>query len=188
MSRIYNTTFNNFTGDTSSAQKNVFVGDTSLGSILVSQRNNPYIILKDINYYFATDDFINRLGLFTSLAFIPNNLFTQNIIFGTDSLEFANYIANTFGLNNSFPGVTNVLQLVTFYNFFTPLVNFNQNVTFGTNSSTFNYVSFTTTTNGPITSNKLTLFDTTNKSTALITLTGNYSSGQLTGINFTRTP
>jgi hypothetical protein len=150
MSKLYNTSFNNIAGNTSNGEKLQFTQDATL----LGKYQNKYIILSEPTYQLSTIEFERQMAYNKKIdVAIPLPYTDKEILFGEDSLEFARYIVSLFGLTNQFLPVTDSI-LIDFY-FYSSNDAYNDTITFGTNSSTFQYVRFTN--NNSDFSNKLIL-------------------------------
>jgi len=194
MYRIFNTTFNNAAGEISNPDKVKIAQDAGT----TGSRRNNYIFLDTaesiqlgLDLFERTTAFGSRfLGGVEGFPLYVSTTYTdpQTVYFGEDTLEFAQYIADVYGLTNEVPGLTNrIIGKLAFY--FVSSTNFNvfpsitRYIRLTSNSSTYNYVGFKNLASSI--SNSLDLADPTGAFEAEIRVVANFSSsGDLQSIYF----
>jgi hypothetical protein len=181
MFRITNTVFNNISSYVNNNQKIQFVQDA-----LILGRQDRYIFIDENVRQLSLSTFAYIVGFSNQTYNTPINLYFdqpgRSLLFGTDTLDFAQSVVDILGLSNDIPDITN-FTLVSFRNFATIVSGSPQiPLLFGSNSTTYNYVSFT---NQDVTSNSIMLFTNIYSYYNYVTIVATFDdNNRLTNINF----
>lgn len=142
MSKIYNTIFNGFFGSDQFQKHKINNINNGTTNFMLIGNNSSFQL--SINLFEKILNFGSRFNVGFPLFIGETPSSSQTILFGNDNLQYAQYITNVFGLTNEIPGTTNTSKITFSYNqapFYTPFTP-THDILFGSNSNTYNYVSF----------------------------------------------